>query len=99
MHAADNTLGSKNPTLEQFVLETSLSIVTTHAHACYSLPPVVKAFGGRNPGIQLSLLRGNPRQCGTFVIDGTAGLEIAAEIEAPPARTQIASWAHITFPN
>ena len=63
----------------------SLSIATTHAHACYSLPPVVKAFGGRNPGIQLSLLQGNPRQCGTFVIDSTADLGIAAEIENPPA--------------
>ena len=67
----------------------SLSIATTHAHACYSLPSVVKDFGMRRPRIQLSLLQGNPRQCGTFVIDSTADLGIAAEIENPPAELVI----------
>lgn len=61
----------------------SLVVATTHAHARYSLPAVVKAFGLRFPGVSLTLLQGNPLQCATHVQEGAADLGIAAEIDSP----------------
>ena len=62
----------------------SLVVATTHAHARYSLPTVVKNFGIRFPLVQLNLSQGNPTQCANLVVDGSAAIGIAAEVEQLP---------------
>jgi LysR family cys regulon transcriptional activator len=63
----------------------SLVVATTHAHARYSLPPLIKRFCEKFPMVQLNLSQGNPTQCAEMVADGTAALGIAAEVEDLPA--------------
>jgi len=63
----------------------ALVVATTHAHARYSLPRVVKAFGERFPLVHLNLLQGNPLQCAQMVVDGTASIGVAAEVDTLPA--------------
>jgi LysR family cys regulon transcriptional activator len=62
----------------------SLVVATTHAHARYSLPAVVKQFGIAFPLVQLNLSQGNPSQCAHLVVDGSAALGIAAEVDQLP---------------
>lgn len=57
----------------------NLTIATTHTQARYSLPPVVRRFTERYPGVRLSLLQGSPPQLAQMVIDGTADVAIATE--------------------
>lgn len=67
----------------------ALAVATTHAHARYTLPAVIKRFGNCYPRVQLSLLQGNPLRCAALVNDGIAHLGIAADIEAPPAELMV----------
>ena len=56
-----------------------LGIATTHTQARYALPPVVRKFVDRYPGVQLSLHQGNPAQCCEYVLSGEADIAIATE--------------------
>ena len=57
----------------------SLTIATTHTQARYALPPVVKQFIKRYPGVKLSLHQGNPTQIAQQVLSGEADIAIATE--------------------
>ncbi len=59
--------------------EGRLSIATTHTQARYALPPVVREFLRRYPGVRLELHQGNPRQVCEMVLSGEADLAIATE--------------------
>ncbi|MHB1676498.1 MAG: HTH-type transcriptional regulator CysB [Sulfuriferula sp.] len=59
--------------------EGSLSIVTTHTQARYALPPVIKTFSARYPGVQLRLHQGNPTQIVEMALSGEADIAIATE--------------------
>lgn len=69
-----------------------LKIATTHLHARYSLPRVVKAFAARFAGVLLTLRQGDPIQCCELVAAGeadigvtTVGEKTSGEIVAIPA--------------
>jgi len=57
----------------------SLTIATTHTQARYALPPVVKRFMERYPGVRLSLRQGSPMQIAELASSGEADLAIATE--------------------
>ena len=57
----------------------SLTIATTHTQARYALPPVVKQFMERYPGVRLSLRQGSPMQIAELASSGEADLAIATE--------------------
>lgn len=57
----------------------SLTIATTHTQARYALPPVVKRFTERYPGVRLSLRQGSPMQIAELASSGEADLAIATE--------------------
>lgn len=56
-----------------------LIIATTHTQARYALPPVVKQFIKRYPGVKLGLHQGNPTQIAEQVLSGEADIGIATE--------------------
>src|SRR4030065_1864243 len=56
-----------------------LTIATTHTQARYALPPVVKQFIKRYPGVKLGLHQGNPTQIAQQVLSGEADIAIATE--------------------
>ena len=56
-----------------------LTIATTHTQARYALPPVVKQFMGRNPGVKLGLHQGSPTQIAEQILSGEADIGIATE--------------------
>ena len=56
-----------------------LTIATTHTQARYALPPVVKQFIKRHPGVKLGLHQGNPTQIAEQVLGGEADIGIATE--------------------
>jgi LysR family cys regulon transcriptional activator len=56
-----------------------LTIATTHTQARYALPPTVKQFIKRYPGVQLGLHQGNPTQIAEQVLSGEADIGIATE--------------------
>jgi len=60
----------------------SLSIATTHTQARYVLPPVIKAFRSRYPGVQLQMHQGNPEQISEMAAGGTVDFGIATEATA-----------------
>jgi LysR family cys regulon transcriptional activator len=69
-----------------------LKIATTHLHARYSLPQVIKSFATRHPGVLLTLRQGDPIQCCELVAAGeadigitTVGKKTAGEIVTIPA--------------
>ncbi|MFA6062566.1 MAG: HTH-type transcriptional regulator CysB [Gallionella sp.] len=66
---------------EEFGSQSSghLTIATTHTQARYALPPVVKQFMGRNPGVKLGLHQGSPTQIAEQVLSGEADIGIATE--------------------
>ncbi len=66
---------------EEFSNETigAFSIATTHTQARYALPPVVKAFTERYPGVSLHMHQGNPAQVTEFVRSGVSDIAIATE--------------------
>lgn len=53
-----------------------LKIATTHLHARYSLPHVIKAFATRHPGVLLTLRQGDPIQCCELVAAGEADIGV-----------------------
>jgi LysR family cys regulon transcriptional activator len=53
-----------------------LKIATTHLHARYSLPHVMKAFATHHPGLLLTLRQGDPIQCCELVAAGEADIGI-----------------------
>ncbi len=57
----------------------SLTIATTHTQARYALPPVVKAFTLRYPGVKLGLHQGSPTQIAEQVLSGEVDIGIATE--------------------
>lgn len=57
----------------------SLTIATTHTQARYALPPVVKQFIERYPGVKLNLHQGNPTQIAEQALNGEADIAIATE--------------------
>ena len=77
LHDADNL----NQVAAEFRSQDSghLTIATTHTQARYALPPVVKQFIKRYPGVKLGLHQGNPTQIAEQVLSGEADLGIATE--------------------
>ena len=57
----------------------NLTIATTHTQARYALPPTVKQFIKRYPGVKLGLHQGNPTQIAEQVLSGEADIGIATE--------------------
>jgi LysR family cys regulon transcriptional activator len=57
----------------------SLSIATTHTQARYVLPPLIKEFIGRYPGVSLHMHQGTPVQISELASKGTADFAIATE--------------------
>ncbi|MDF9391258.1 MULTISPECIES: HTH-type transcriptional regulator CysB [Methylococcus] len=57
----------------------SLSIATTHTQARYALPPVVREFMRRYPGIKLNMHQGTPVQIAEEASRGLVDLAIATE--------------------
>src|SRR4030066_834167 len=57
----------------------SLTIATTHTQARYALPPTVKQFIKRYPGVKLGLHQGSPTQIAEQVLSGEAEFGIATE--------------------
>lgn len=60
----------------------SLSIATTHTQARYVLPPIIKAFRDRYPGVQLQMHQGNPEQISKMAASGVVDFAIATEATA-----------------
>lgn len=57
----------------------SLSIATTHTQARYALPPVIKEFMNRYPGIKLNINQGTPMQISELASRGVVDMAIATE--------------------
>jgi len=57
----------------------NFTIATTHTQARYALPPTVKQFIKRYPGVKLGLHQGNPTQIAEQVLSGEADIGIATE--------------------
>lgn len=62
----------------------ALRIATTHTHARYTLPWVIKEFSESFPDLLLSLRQGNPAQCFQLISGGEADLGITVEIDRIP---------------
>ena len=77
LHDADNL----KQVSQEFHSQDSghLTIATTHTQARYALPPVVKRFIKRYPGVKLGLHQGNPTQIAEQVLSGEADIGIATE--------------------
>jgi LysR family transcriptional regulator, cys regulon transcriptional activator len=77
LHDADNL----KQVAQEFHSQDSghLTIATTHTQARYALPPVVKRFIKRYPGVKLGLHQGNPTQIAEQVLSGEADIGIATE--------------------
>lgn len=61
-----------------------LRIATTHTHARYCLPRIIKRFTEQSPRVLLNLRQGDPSQCCQLVAAGEADIGIATDIERPP---------------
>ncbi|MDR3352395.1 MAG: CysB family HTH-type transcriptional regulator [Zoogloeaceae bacterium] len=75
----------------------TLVIAATHTQARYALPPAVKAFVDRHPGVQLILHQGTPFQIAGWVEKGEADIGIATEyLEAQPGLVTlpVRQWHH-----
>jgi LysR family transcriptional regulator, cys regulon transcriptional activator len=59
--------------------EGSFTIATTHTHARYVLPRVIRDFIKKYPQVKLSLRQGNPLQCSELVASGRADLAICTD--------------------
>ncbi|MEX2523653.1 MAG: HTH-type transcriptional regulator CysB [Gammaproteobacteria bacterium] len=57
----------------------ALSIATTHTQARYVLPPLIREFIGRYPGVSLHMHQGTPVQISELASKGTADFAIATE--------------------
>lgn len=56
-----------------------LLITTTHTHAQYVLPKVIREFTTRYPGVQVIIRQGNPLQSMQWVATGEADLSITSD--------------------
>lgn len=56
-----------------------LTIATTHTQARYALPPVIKAFIGKYPGVTLGMHQGTPVQISEMAANGSVDFAIATE--------------------
>jgi LysR family cys regulon transcriptional activator len=70
----DNMLHIGNPGTG--VQGGELKIATTHLHARYSLPAIMKAFAARFPGVVLTLRQGDPLQCCDLIAAGEADIGV-----------------------
>ncbi len=77
LHDADNL----KHVAEEFHSQNSgdLTIATTHTQARYALPPTVKQFIKRYPGVKLGLHQGSPTQIAEMLLDGEVDIGIATE--------------------
>ena len=77
LHDADNL----KQAAEEFHSQDSgsLTIATTHTQARYALPPTVKQFIKRYPGVKLGLHQGSPTQIAEQLLNGDAHIGIATE--------------------
>jgi LysR family cys regulon transcriptional activator len=57
----------------------SMTIATTHTQARYRLPPAVKEFIDRYPGVRLTIHQGSPLQVAQQVVANEADIGIATE--------------------
>ena len=73
--------GNLKQVAEEFHSQHSgeLTIATTHTQARYALPPTVKQFIKRYPGVKLGLHQGSPTQIAEQVLSGEADIGIATE--------------------
>lgn len=78
--------------LDSTEISSELRIATTHLHARYALPHVVKSLAARFPTVTLTLQQGDPTQCCELVASGeadigisTVGRKISSEVVAIPA--------------
>jgi LysR family cys regulon transcriptional activator len=62
-----------------------LKVATTHLHARYLLPRVMKSFAARFPGVMLTLRQGDPVRCCELVAAGEADIGITTIGEKNPA--------------
>jgi len=74
-------MGNIKQAAEEFQAQDSgnLTIATTHTQARYALPPVVKQFMKRYPGVKLGLHQGSPTQIAEQLLSGEAHIGIATE--------------------
>ena len=61
-----------------------LRIATTHTHARYSLPRVIKSFTEKAPHVLLNLQQGDPLRCCQLVAEGEADIGITTEPDRLP---------------
>ena len=57
----------------------TLTIATTHTHACYTLPKFIQSFSARFPRVALHLREGSPAQCCEMVAQAEADIGIVTE--------------------
>lgn len=57
----------------------TLRIATTHTQARYALPPVVREFRRRHPGINLQMQQGRPEEIAEMAASGEVDIAIATE--------------------
>lgn len=55
------------------------TIATTHTHARYVLPAVIRRFVEKYPQVRLSLRQGNPSECCQLVAQGKADLALCSD--------------------
>lgn len=63
---------------------SELRIATTHTHARYTLPGVVRRFARAWPGVLLNLRQADPAQCFQIVARGEADLGVTVEATSTP---------------
>ncbi|MGJ7043034.1 LysR family cys regulon transcriptional activator [Shinella sp. BE166] len=61
----------------------TLTIATTHTHARYILPRVIKSFVQRHPHVRIGLLQGNPTEICEAVETGKADIAVGTETMRP----------------
>ena len=54
----------------------TLTVATTHLHACHTLPAFVREFARQHPEVSLQLRAGTPTECCRLVGEGAADLAI-----------------------
>jgi LysR family cys regulon transcriptional activator len=57
----------------------TLTIAATHSQARYALPLAVRDFSAANPGIELRLHQGSPKQVAELLLSGEADIGVATE--------------------
>ena len=79
--AALNDLNNLKTIGSEYSKETSgdLTIATTHTQARYALPPVIKQFREKYPGVRLSVYQGSPAHIVEMACSGEADIAIATE--------------------